>query len=85
VEVRRPAPNPFDETATLGLSLPAAADVRVELVDVLGREVAVLAEGPHEAGPHAIEIDGRPLAPGVYVARVWVDGQPAAALPVTRR
>ena len=25
------------------------------------------------------------LAPGVYVARVWVNGQAAAALPLTRR
>jgi hypothetical protein len=85
VEVRRPAPNPFGNTATLSLSLPAAADVRISLVDVLGREVVVLADGPHEAGPHAVEIDGRPLAPGVYIARVWVDGQPAAAVLATRR
>jgi hypothetical protein len=85
VQVRRPAPNPFEDAATMNLSLPAAADVRVSLVDVLGREVAVLAEGRHEAGAHAVEIDGRPLAPGVYVTRVWVGGQPAAAMLVTRR
>ena len=68
-----------------GWSLPAAARVRVSLVDVLGREVAVLADGPREAGPHEVAIDGAALRPGVYVARVWVDGQPAAALPVTRQ
>jgi hypothetical protein len=85
VQVRRPAPNPFDAAATLGISLPASANLRVALVDVLGREVSVLADGQHEPGPHEIEIDGRPLAPGVYVARVWVDGQAAAALTVTRR
>ena len=85
VQIRRPSPNPFEDAATLGLTLPAAARVRVALVDVLGREVAVLGDGPREAGPHEVPIDGAALRPGVYVARVWVNGQPAAALPVTRR
>ena len=85
VELRRPAPNPFTDEAVMSVTLPAAAGVRVALVDVLGREVAVLADGPHEAGRHPIAIAGAGLAPGVYVARVWVNGQPAGALPVTRR
>jgi hypothetical protein len=85
IELRRPAPNPFSDEAVMSVSLPAAAGVRVAMVDVLGREVAVLADGPHEAGPHPIVISGAGLAPGVYVARVWVNGQPAGALPVTRR
>ena len=85
VQLRRPAPNPFTGEAVMSVTLPAAADVRVALVDVLGREVAVLADGPREAGPHPIAIEGAGLAPGVYVARVWVNGQPAGALPLTRR
>ena len=85
VELRRPAPNPFTDEAVMSVTLPAAAGVRVALVDVLGREVAVLADGPHEAGPHPIAIAGAGLTPGVYVARVWVNGQPAGALPLTRR
>ena len=85
IELRRPVPNPFADEATMSVTLPAAAGVRVALVDVLGREVAVLADGPHEAGPHPIAIAGAGLAPGVYVARVWINGQAAGALPVTRR
>jgi hypothetical protein len=85
IELRRPAPNPFTDEAVMLVTLPAAAGVRVALVDVLGREVAVLADGPHEAGAHPIAIAGAGLAPGVYVARVWVNGQPAGALPLTRR
>jgi hypothetical protein len=85
VQIRRPVPNPFGERATIGVSLPSAATLRIALVDVLGREVAVLADGPREAGRHDVAIDGATLRPSVYVARVWVDGQPAAALPVTRR
>jgi hypothetical protein len=85
IELRRPAPNPFSDEAVMSVALPAAAGVRISLVDVLGREVAVLADGPHEAGRHPIAISGAGLAPGVYVARVWLNGQPAGALPVTRR
>jgi hypothetical protein len=85
IELHRPAPNPFTDEAVMSVTLPAAAGVRVALVDVLGREVAVLADGPHEAGRHPIAIAAAGLAPGVYVARVWVNGQPAGALPVTRR
>jgi hypothetical protein len=85
IEIRRPAPNPFDDAATIGLTLPAATGVRVALHDVLGREVIVAQDGTLEAGAHEVTIDAAGLAPGVYVARVWVAGQEAGAFPVTRR
>jgi hypothetical protein len=85
IELRRPAPNPFDDSATIELTLPAAAGVRVALVDVLGREVIVALDGTLEAGAHEVTIYAAGLAPGVYLARVWVAGQEAGALPVTRR
>jgi len=85
IELRRPAPNPFSDEAVMSITLPAAAGVRVALVDVLGREVQVVRDGPLDAGAHAITLPGAGLAPGVYIARVWVAGQSAGALPVTRR
>jgi hypothetical protein len=85
VELRRPAPNPFTDEAVIRYALPSAARVRITLVDVLGRELAVLADGAHGAGPHEAAVDGAVLAPGVYVARVWVNGEVVAALPLTRR
>ena len=84
VEIRRPAPNPFTDSTVLRLSLPVEADVRIALVDVLGREVAVLTDGPHAAGAHEMSVEGAQLTPGVYVTRVWVNGQAVAALPLTR-
>jgi len=85
IELRRPVPNPFTDDAVIELALPAPASVRVALVDVLGREVQVAQDGPLDAGARAITLAGAGLAPGVYVARVWVAGQSAGALPVTRR
>ena len=69
-------PNPFVGEATLELSLPDAAEVRVAVYDVLGRQVGVLADGMREAGLHALRLDGSRLATGTYlvVAAVEVAG-----------
>ncbi len=60
-------PNPFAGTATLRFGLAEAGDVRLAVYDVLGREVAVLADGLAEAGTHEVSLSGRGLAAGTYV------------------
>ncbi len=65
--------HPFREAARLVLTLPEAADARAEAFDALGRRVAVLLDGARGAGVHDLTLDGRALAPGVYVVRVAVD------------
>ncbi len=63
-----PTPNPAAGRATLALTLPHAERVRVSLVDALGREVAVLADGEASGVvPLAVETAG--LAAGVYTVR----------------
>ena len=62
--------NPFSAGVRLRLVLPAAAAVRAEAFDVLGRRVAVLFEGTAAAGETGLALDGAGLAPGVYVVRV---------------
>ena len=68
------APNPTGGAATVRLDLPAPADVRVAVYDVLGRRVAPLASGPLTAGTHRFALDGAGWAPGVYVVRAEVGG-----------
>lgn len=85
LEVERPAPNPFTDRAVVRYALPGEARVRLAVYDALGREVAVLAEGEREAGPHEAALDGTGLPPGVYFARFAVNGSTAAVLPLTRR
>jgi hypothetical protein len=58
--------------AALGLDLPAAADVRVTLYDVTGRQVAELAEGELEAGRHRFDITRRVNGSGMYFARAVI-------------
>ena len=63
------APNPFTNATSLPLHLPTPVDVRVAVYDVLGREVAVLHDGPLRAGEHAFALRAGALAPGLYVVR----------------
>ena len=58
-------PNPSRGEATVAFSLAEAGPARVAIVDVLGREVAVVASGPAEAGLHEAAVRG--LAPGTYL------------------
>jgi hypothetical protein len=64
------APNPFDRSATVRYELSEAGAVRVAVYDVLGREVAVLADGAHVAGRHEATLDARGLPDGVYLVRL---------------
>ena len=62
-------PNPVRTRATLRYGLPEAAEVRVEVVDLLGRRV-LRATAPGEAGWHTAPLDVSGLAAGLYVVRI---------------
>jgi hypothetical protein len=53
--------------------------------DVLGREVAVLVDGPLGAGPHAARFEGAGLPNGLYVYRLEALGQQAARTLILAR
>ncbi|MEM6783789.1 MAG: T9SS type A sorting domain-containing protein [Bacteroidota bacterium] len=72
-----PYPNPTQDAVTVPLTLAQPAEVRVTVVDLLGREVAVLTDGAQQAGRHALPLDTDSLAPGLYVVRATVDDAPA--------
>jgi hypothetical protein len=68
------APNPSSGTARVGFAIPEAGPVRLTVVDVRGREVAVLVDGAMPAGRHTAGLDGRALAAGVYTIRLEAGG-----------
>ena len=75
-----PAPNPSRGATTVALSLPDARTVRAEILDGLGRRVALLHDGPLGAGRHALTWDADALPPGLYLVRVTASGE-----AITRR
>ncbi len=64
-------PNPFNPTTNISFDLPEAASVRVEVVDMLGRQVMSLAPRTMGSGANrTITLDAAKLSSGVYVYRV---------------
>ena len=72
-------PNPTTGRATVRYTLASTGDVRLEAYDVLGRRVAVLAEGTQGAGAHEAALDASALPAGVYVVRLSAGAQTATA------
>jgi hypothetical protein len=70
-------PNPFNPQTTIEFDLPEQSFVTLKVYDMLGREVATLAENQQFAeGNHDITFDASALSSGVYFYRVLInDGE----------
>ncbi len=73
VSLEAVAPNPSSGGARVSFATAEAGAARVSVVDVRGREVAVLVDGPVAAGRHEVRLGGD-LAAGVYVVRLETAG-----------
>jgi hypothetical protein len=63
-------PNPFNPSTTISFGLPQAADVRLTVYDITGREVTTLANARMDAGYHTVEFSAAGLPSGVYLCRL---------------
>jgi beta-N-acetylhexosaminidase len=63
-------PNPFNPSTVIRYQLPVASDVRLDVFDLLGREVSVLINERKAAGSHEVTFDGARLSSGVYICRL---------------
>jgi photosystem II stability/assembly factor-like uncharacterized protein len=63
-------PNPFNPQTTITFDLPEGAHVRLCVFDVLGREVAILADEHRAAGGHSVQFEAHGLTSGVYFYRL---------------
>ena len=76
-------PNPLRDRATVRVTLPAAGQARIDVLDVLGRVVAVLHKGSLAAGAHSFSLGTERLPAGVYVVRADFGKAGAASRAVT--
>jgi hypothetical protein len=67
-------PNPFNPSTTIRYELPSSAHVRLAVYDVLGVQVALLADGVQEAGRHLARFDGSGSSSGLYFCRLESQG-----------
>ena len=73
------APNPFNSQTILSYFLHAPGPARLEVFALTGQRVAVLHQGPQQAGYHRLRWNGRddaghPVASGMYLYRLVTDG-----------
>ncbi|QXD17116.1 T9SS type A sorting domain-containing protein [Rhodocaloribacter litoris] len=66
-------PNPFNPQTTIEFRLDRPQAVRLAVYDVLGREVAVLAEGLQPAGVFRATFDATGLSSGLYLYRLQTE------------
>jgi len=62
-------PNPFNPVTTIPFDLPEASRVQIQIYDLTGREVAVVASGQYSAGSHMVTFNGSGLPSGIYLIR----------------
>ena len=80
-------PNPFNPSTRIQYSLAKQSRVSLGIYDILGREVAILADGIREMGSHEAEWNAEGVPSGIYLYRLTgtpVD-DPSAAFTVARR
>lgn len=63
-------PNPFNPTTTISFTLSSRSNVRLEIFDLLGRQVDIRDLGLLPSGDHSLEYDAFGLPSGVYFYRL---------------
>ena len=70
-----PHPNPFNPVTTIRYELADEGPIRLMVYDLLGRRVAVLADGLQESGEHTVRFEASHLSTGLYFVILDAAGQ----------
>jgi hypothetical protein len=75
ISLEKAYPNPFNAVTTIPFALPDARDVRIKVLDILGREVVTTVGGESlPAGYHKVQFNADGLASGIYLIRMEAGG-----------
>jgi len=65
-------PNPFNATTTIKYQLPVEGDVKLEVYNLFGQEVATLVDSKQQAGYRSVNWDASSVSSGLYFYRLTV-------------
>jgi len=68
-------PNPFNPSTKISYSIAEGGFASVTIFSILGREVAKLAQGYHDAGIYSVSFNASDLSNGTYFYVLEVNGQ----------
>ena len=71
-------PNPAQGSAYINYTLAAPTQIRIELYDVLGKQVSCMMKGIQQTGEYTAHIDTRKLGDGIYVLQIHAGDQVAS-------
>ena len=75
MELGQNVPNPFDQSTRIDFTLPAEAQVILEISDAQGRPIRKLIDGQMSHGQHSFTFDGSGLASGIYYYTIYANGE----------
>jgi hypothetical protein len=67
-------PNPFNGISDIGYRISESAEVKLQVFDLLGREVATLVDAQKEPGSYTARFEAGNLASGTYLYRLTAGG-----------
>lgn len=75
LEIKGNYPNPFNPSTTIEFEIPGSGRVQLDIYDVASRKVRALLDRTLSAGMHAAlwegcDDQGKPVASGIYIARL---------------
>lgn len=70
VELRQNYPNPFNPATNIVYFLPESQQVRVGVYNVVGQQVAVLADETMRAGEHSVVWNASDMPSGIYIVQL---------------
>ncbi|MEL6821990.1 MAG: two-component regulator propeller domain-containing protein, partial [Calditrichota bacterium] len=74
-ELKQNYPNPFNPSTQIEFTLQKSGTVYLDVIDAIGRTVAVLVDDSRSAGQYRVSFNGSGVASGIYVYRMQFDGR----------
>jgi hypothetical protein len=68
-------PNPFNPSTTIRFSVPGSGHVSLNVYNLIGQQVATLADGIYAPGTYTVQLRGDHLSSGMYFYRLQAGSQ----------